>query len=271
MSVEKKSQHIDVIEIECIFINNKIIMNSFNNNRKIVIVISKNEKDEYISELIFEFNDEEKLQNYLKLIIVKGYDYMIDLLNFKENEKKYEIIDDKNVLYGYAYEIIPLKKKELKIKEEILNMIRIYLYNKDIMNKIDKSQNKENNDEKNNVHIFSEQCFLINKDYLEKYKEYYSYKDIQDYLDKNNNILNNKENIYSKENIDSIYEKIQKEEFFKNYFNKAAIDLDDIQPQNIKKSEIKLEQEQKIIYNDEFIIVNKDFYSQILLYYLFLK
>ena len=79
----------EIIEIECIFINNKIIINSFNNNKKISIVISKNGKDEYISELIIEFNDEETLQNYLKLIIEKGYDYMIDLLNIKENEKKY--------------------------------------------------------------------------------------------------------------------------------------------------------------------------------------
>ena len=190
-------------------------MYSFSPNKKIAFVLSKNEKEEYIIELIFEFKDEEKLQNYLKLITEKGFDKVIELLNKKENENKYEILNDKKDLYGYAYEIIPLKKKELKIKEDIINMIKIYLYNKEITNKIDSSKNKDINDKNCKESIFNEQCYLINKDYFEKYKEYYSYKDIQNYLDKNN-----KDNNYSNEYINSIYETIQKEIFFKNYENK---------------------------------------------------
>ena len=242
-------------------------MTSLNDNKKISIVISKNEKDEYISELIFEFNDEEKLQNYLKLIIEKGFDNMIDLLNIKENEKKYEILDEQNESYGYAYEIIPLKKKELKIKEEILNMIRIYLYNKDIMNKIEISKTENNNKEKIKEYIFNDTCYLINRHYLRKYKEIYLYNCIQNFLDeKNNNININKEKLYSKENIDLIYEKMQKEDFFKNYINKERIAINTVQPEDITKREIVLDQdEKKVIYNDEFILVNKDIYEQILL------
>ena len=249
----------EIIEIECLFGNNKIIMYSFSPNKKIAFVLSKNEKEEYITELIFEFKDEEKLQNYLKLITEKGFDKVIELLNKKENENKYEILNDKKDLYGYAYEIIPLKKKELKIKEDIINMIKIYLYNKEITNKIDSSKNKDINDKNCKESIFNEQCYLINKDYFEKYKEYYSYKDIQNYLDKNN-----KDNNYSNEYINSIYETIQKEIFFKNYENKDIITLNDIQPQDIQKQEITFEKGKKINFNNEFVIINKDIFTQIL-------
>ena len=252
----------EIIEIECLFGNNKIIMYSFSPNKKIAFVLSKNEKEEYIIELIFEFKDEEKLQNYLKLITEKGFDKVIELLNKKENENKYEILDDKKDLYGYAYEIIPLKKKELKIKEEIINMIKIYLYNKDILNKIEISKNNDNTNENVKINIFNEQCYLINKDIFKKYKEYYLYNDIQTYLDKNNNIINKKENINSDEIIFTIYEKIKKEEFFKNYINKDKLPLDKI---DIKKTEIILEKEKKIFYNDDFIIINKEIYEKLLL------
>jgi hypothetical protein len=58
----------EIVETECLFGNNKIIIHSFISNKTIAFVLSKNEKEEYITELIFEFNDEEKLKNYLKLV-----------------------------------------------------------------------------------------------------------------------------------------------------------------------------------------------------------
>ena len=63
---------------------------------------------------------------------------------------------------------------------------------------------------------------------------------------------------------------MQKEDFFKNYINKERIAINTVQPEDITKREIVLDQdEKKVIYNDEFILVNKDIYEQILLYYLF--
>jgi len=70
------------IEIELILGNNKIIIHSFNLNKNIAIILSQNDKNEFISELIFVFNDSIKLKNYLNKIIEKGFDNVIQELNY---------------------------------------------------------------------------------------------------------------------------------------------------------------------------------------------
>ena len=240
----------ELIEIELIPGNNKIIIHSFNPNKNIAIILSQNDKNEFISELIFVFDDSIKLKNYLNKIIEKGFDTILQELNF--TNKKSQILDDKKEECGNAYEIISLiKKEEIKIKEEILNMIQLYLFNKDINNKIKNDINKEK----------YEECkgYLINKEFIDKYKEYYLYNDIKKYLDNLDNVNN------TEENIKIIYEKMKQEEFFKNYINKDVLLLKDINIEQIKinKKEISLN-EKKYFYFDEFTIVTEDIYKKII-------
>ena len=69
-------------------------------------------------------------------------------------------------------------------KEDLLNMIRIYLYNNDLKNKIRISQNinKESN-ENIEKYIFKDKCFLINKEYLDSYKNHYLFTELEKHLD----------------------------------------------------------------------------------------
>ena len=240
----------ELIEIELIPGNNKIIIHSFNLNKNIAIILSQNYKNEFISEIIFVFNDSMKLINYLNKIIEKGFDNVIQELNF--TNKKSQISEDKKEVCGNAYEIIPLiKKQEIKIKEEILNMIHLYLFNRDINDKIKNIINKEKYEEYKG--------YLVNKDFIDKYKGYYLYNNIKKYLDNLDNVNN------TEENIKIIYEKMKQEEFFKNYINKDVLLLKDINIEQIKinKKEISLN-EKKYFYFDEFIIVNEDIYNKIL-------
>ena len=234
----------ELFEVECLIGYNKIIIYSFSPNKNTLIVLN----EEYVTELIFEFVDSIKLENYIKIIITKGFDNIKKELIMKNNIS--DLLDDNKEVVGKAYDIISIiKTKELKIKEDILNMIKIYMFNKDFINKIIKSQNKQN---KNEINIFSDKCYLINREYMEKYKEYYLYQDIQKYLDNlNNNIINTEE----------IFENIQKENFYEDIKNKEPLDMNEINI-NIKPKEKKLNEE--IFYFDDFIIVNKDIYDSLI-------
>ena len=117
--INQKNNIENIIQVECFFIDNKIIIYSFsnNNNKNTALILNKNTEGEYFTELIFVFNDEEKLKNYINIINKKGFDNIISELIFKN--KKSEIIIDKKDLYGYAYEIITIKQK---INEKIMKI-----------------------------------------------------------------------------------------------------------------------------------------------------
>ena len=239
----------ELIEVECLVGNNKLIIHSFLPDKKIAIVLSKNDKERYKFELIFVFDDEIKLENYLKIIKEKGFDNVFIELHM--NDKKCDILDEKNEKYGKAFEISFEENIVIDVKEDIFNMIKIYLFNKDFTNKIVLSQKKDII----NANIFSEKCFLINREYIEKYKEYYLYEDIKKYLDNINN-----DYIISNENIEIILQNLIKEDLFKNLVNKKKLSTNDIK---VKPKEKKINED--IFYLDNFVIVNEDIYKQILL------
>ena len=239
----------ELIEFGFIIGDYKIIMYSFIQNKNILMILSKANNKEYITELIIVLNDSIELENFVKTIKEKGFD------NFKKEllmiDNKCDILNDKKEIIGKAYDIMLINQKnELKIKEQILNMIKIYMFNKEFINNIILSKKKDIQN-KNEINIFSDKCYLINRDYIEKYKEYYSYYDIEKFLDN----LNNK---VGKENIDEIYKNIPKN--LKELMNKEKLIINEISL--IPKSRII---DNEILHFDDFIIVNEDIYNQLLL------
>ena len=79
--------------------------------------------------------------------------------------------------------------EEIKMKDDIINMIKIYLYNKDLLKKIASSKTEiitnEKNEKKEN--IFNEKCFLIDKEEMNLYKNYCLYNELEKYI--NDNII----------------------------------------------------------------------------------
>ena len=232
----------EMIEADCLIGYDKIIIYSFSPYKNILIVLN----EEYLTEFVFVFIDSIKLENYTNIIISKGFDNIQKELLMKDNIS--DLLDDQKKIVGKAYDIISINKfKEIKIKENVLNLIKIYMFNKDFISKTILSLNKQN---KSKMNIFNDECYLINREYLEKYKDYYLYQDIQKYLDSLNN------NYISR--IEEIFERIQKENFYKNIKDKEPLLISDI---NIKPKEKKINNE--ISYLDDFIIVNKDIYNKL--------
>ena len=64
--------------------------------------------------------------------------------------------------------------EEIKMKDDIINMIKIYLYNKDLLKKIDSSKTEIIDEKEKKENIFNEKCFLIDKEEINLYKKYWS-------------------------------------------------------------------------------------------------
>lgn len=264
------SQNQDIIETGCSVGNKKVIIWPNIPDKFWAFTLNFNDKEELVSEALFEFEDSTNLENYLKILKTSKYEEIQSLINFNENERK--ISDDKRKLYCNVYEIKKINeevKKEPKIKDDILNIIRIYLYNKDLINRIGLSKT-EINGEKNKEYIFEDKCFLIDKNHFEEYKKYFLYSEIEQYL---NNNINNLEiakdsqgNVNSKTNVDIIYESIKVNKFFEDFFNKNDYSVDK------KMFEIKMSNinEKNINYYDDFFFINEEIYKQIISNDLFL-
>ena len=168
---------------------------------------------------------------------------------------------------GKAYKILGNNENkvicEIKIKEDILNMIRIYIYNKDLLNKytISKKEIDENKDNYKDI-IFSEKCFLISKEKMDIYKNYCLYDELEKYL--NDNITkitiknDSKGSNYSSANIDIAYEFLQNNNFFEKYVNKDSYKIDK-EMFDIKK--VNISNDINNIYSKDFTIVNEDFFK----------
>ena len=147
-------------------------------------------------------------------------------------------------------------------------MIRIYLYNRDLSNKISLSKeiNIKNNEnlEKN---IFTKKCFLINKEYIESYKNHYLYSELEnlldEYIQKNETIKkDSNDDIYSSKNIDIIYELLQSNNNIMEKYKSIEhykINENDKNITTLKKK--KLTKDENIDYYDDFIIINEEIYN----------
>ena len=250
----------EIIEVKSQIKNDLFIIYPNLPDKYLAFICNLNDEKEYIIEFLYEFNDKTSLENYFN---------KTDNLNLKFENKKSDIIDDKGKKCGIAYEIIEKDKneiiEEIKMKDDILFMIKIYLFNKDLMNKISLSKTEVNN-EKNEEKIitFCEKCFLMDKEKMNLYKNYCLYDDLDKLLNDNiNNIFKNssdsKEELYSPNNIDNIYEYLKSNKKKKKYENKDAFQIDE-KILDIKQKFINKENE--ITYYDDFIIVNEDIYKQ---------
>ena len=263
------SKSFELVEINCRIKNNKIIISPNFKDKFFALICTKDNKNEYITEIVLNFNDKKNWDNFIKGKISPK-------LSFKD--KKCEIYDDEGNSCGTSYELIETDKneilEEIKVKNDILNMIKIYLYNKDLINKISLSKTEKGDDKiKYKEYISSEKCFLINKEQMDLYKEYYLYNELKNeinkYMDKNDKIQKDpKGNIFSYENLLNIYEFLNKNNFFQKYQDK------DIYKTNEKMFEIKktkVPNEEDISYNNVTVEQNSQsislkssniFYSQ---------
>ena len=246
----------EIIEIECLFNDNKILIHSLSQNDNCIFIYSKNkEKREFIIESLIYIEEKEKINHYINYLKQKGINIYLKELNLKDN--KCDILDENKNKIGLFYQLINNNIKNdkvdnnIKIREEILILIKIYLYNKNLYEKIIASKNLDNSifNQKN----YNDKCYLINQEYITKYKEHYSYDKIKKYLDDNINTID-------KDDINNIYEKMAKEEFFKDIEKKEKLGI-----KNIKKEGIDfIDEKNKIKYKNNFIIVNEEIYKLII-------
>ena len=246
----------EIIEIECLFNDNKILIHSLSQNDNCIFIYSKNkEKREFIIESLIYIEEKEKINHYINYLKQKGINIYLKELNLKDN--KCDILDENKNKIGLFYQLINNNIKNdkvdnnIKIREEILILIKIYLYNKNLYEKIIASKNLDNSifNQKN----YNDKCYLINQEYITKYKEHYSYDKIKKYLDDNINTID-------KDDINNIYEKMAKEEFFKDIEKKEKLGIKNIKKEGIDFIDVK----NKIKYKNNFIIVNEEIYKLII-------
>jgi len=246
-------KNLELLEIKCKIKEEKIIISPNFADKFIVFICSKNDANEFIPEILYEFKDKSSLHNF--------FDENINpKLLLKDKMKEIYINSQKN-LGIIAYKIIELDKNEIPVKEEvnedIYNLIKIYLYYKDLFNNISLSKTEINGNE-NNLH----KCFLINKEYMDSYKKHYLYSKLgnklDEYIEKNNIIQKDlKGNLYSQENIDIIYDYLQKNNILNDFNDLGVYTLD----QNLIKINKKQVAGENLYYYDDFVIVNEEIYK----------
>ena len=247
-------EKLDLLEIKSKIKDEKIIISPNLGDKFIIFICRKNDVKEFIPEILYEFKDKPSLDNF--------FDGNINPKLLLKDKMK-EIYDDsQNNLGIIAFKIIELDKNEIKAKkdvnEDISNLIKIYLYNKDLFNKIASSKTEIIGNEKN-----FHKCFLINKEYMDSYKNHYLYNKLENKLDeyiKKNNIIqkDSKGNIYSQKNIEIIYELLQKNNILNDYDNLGTYIVDE---KLVKINKKTVDEVENLFYYDDFIIVNEDIYK----------
>ena len=248
-------KNFECLEVKIQIMGYKLFFYPIISKKFLAFICSKDENNEFITEIIYVFKEEINLVNFIK----GNLSYKLSFI-----DKKCKIIDDKGNYLGIAYKIIKDNTneivEEIKVKNDILNLIKIYLFNKDLNNKITLSKTEFNeNKKKFKENIILNKCFLINKNQINLYKNYYSYNKLEEEIDKliekNEKIKkNSKANLYSQENINIIYKDLQGSKIFEQYKNI------DFFPKNKKMFDIKktkLPNDNKEYYVD-FIIINED-------------
>ena len=257
----------EIIKIECLINDNKLILypNPRNSNIKdgnnILIAGYVNKTNEFISENVFNFKETNQLKNYLSQIEQNGYNKIISKLSFEKGKKSTNIVlYNSNIAYNdLAYKIIEdnsiNNNKNNIIKPKINLMIKIYLYFNYLKNKVHLSQNN------NQKEILSGECYLINKKWMDQFKDNDSYNELDNiYKNKISSLsLDEKGNMYNENNIKSIYNNITNNELLLNKITEKQINEN---PFEINKIEIGKNNNGVYCYN-EFVIVNKDIVEDI--------
>ena len=162
------------IKSKCLYGENKILLHSCHpEEKKSLIIVDVNHSNEFISELILSFDNSNFFDEYIKEIQSNGYKKNIAKLNFNNDEATI-FQEETNKGIGKAYKIIG--KEELKLyremEDEIFIIIKIYLFNLDLQNSISLSieHASSSNYEK---YTQREKCYLVNKEWMSEYKNYY--------------------------------------------------------------------------------------------------
>jgi hypothetical protein len=245
-------------KIQCLISDNKLIIYPLNINKRNLIINSINNRNEYIPELLLNFNDQSKLNDFIIEINEKGYKTAFSKFNLKSNIFDI-IIDEKKEGKGYNIKELNNTHLNFLIHKEIKTIINLFLFNYDLKNKIKLSEDNNKNC------IFKDKCYLINKQWMFEYKKQYSYNKISNYLN-NRSItdklkIDDKGNINLKENSNIIYnDLIQKKELFRNYFEKDDTLIEKQLKKRLIDNGVK-----KLDFYDEFIIVNKELFIDLII------
>ena len=258
----------EIIKIECLFKDNKIILypnpsSSYTKDgNNILIAGNINKNNEFISEYVYSFKETSLLKNYLIHIEQKGYNHMISMLSFDKIKKSSNIVlyNSNIILDSFVYKIIDddninFNNKNQLIDPKINLMIKIYLYFNNLKNKVLSSQNNSQKE------IFSDECYLINKKWMDQFKDNNLYNELDNIFI--NNIISlskdEKGNIYNQNNIKIIYDHIANKEMFPKKISEKQINEN---PFEINEIEIGKNQDGIYCYN-EFVIVNKEIFEDI--------
>ena len=122
-------------------------------------------------------------------------------------------------------------------------------------------------------YIKTKKCYLINKEWMSEYKKYYLYDELCNYLNKKEikeklGIKHGQTKNYNDIMVMKIYEELKDNaDFFKNYYNKNPIYIDEklIEPRIIN---LWKKNEKKIKYYDDFVLINSDLKNILKFYYL---
>ena len=238
------------------FIDNDRLLIQYKINRYNInyIIGHINEDNSFISEYLIEFlnifniNCQDIIKNF-------GINYFLKEIN-KKNESGYYNI---NKTVGYCYQLQSNeinKKLSNHLKEEIKTLIQLFLFNIELKNKVIKSKN-------NNSFIISDKCYLLNNQWISKYKDYYLYDKICQVL----NLYQG--NLYNETNLNYILNDIEKnKELFELYYRREEKEFSKgFELENnfmeVDKSFI-VKGKKTIFYYNNFIIVNKELYDKLI-------
>lgn len=248
--------------------NNKLLIQYEINNNNINYIIGYiNKENSFISEYLIEYFNIFNI-NLQDIIFNLGINYFINKINEKNENGYYNISET----IGYCYELQPNKiNKQLSnyLKEEIKILIQLFLFNTELKNKLIKSKN-------NNKYIISDKCYLINGQWLSKYKYYYLYDKLFEYLNQNKNIQNliiskiDKGNLYNENNCNYIFNNIEKNtKLIELYYQKEIKDHSKLfeLEENFMEVDKKyiVKGKEVIFYYNDFIVVNKEIYYKLII------
>ena len=242
----------------CNFGDNEIFI-SFNGPLKYFIEVYYFDKYyNIVPEIFLRYYGSYEFSNSLSLLLENGYenfkDYYLLFANQDESYRDYTspIFDksDKEIGYAYIYDYNIKDYSPYIISNEYKKMIKLYFY---YIKLNFKSNPKTIN-----------QYYLINKEYIKKYKDHYKYSILEQSLSKNNFVINEQTNIKEKSDYnlsDKSLTKIIKSlpnEINKNFIekDKLTIHYENIQEEPLIKRVLYT----NIYYYDDFEFIDKDIY-----------
>ena len=223
------------------FNNYKELIEELNNKKEYILInsnlcykISKREKyyDKGIEftftedSIVLIFNKKEKISFPIKNCIIEN------LIVFRKTENKMNI------------------KTEIKFKEDLEILIRLYYFYKNIKNKENTAFNELKEENKETV-------YLIDNSWLEKYKSSFAYNELENYLNKDEN-NKTKNTFVSQELIQKIISNLPN-----NFINKIK-KLEKNEKFNYEYNKLNLKNKNDIRYLVNFQIINSKIYELLL-------